>query len=279
MLTQFRVRYPQGSLISDLVRVDRGKYIVKATVEVDGITLASGMAAAETVEKAEDLARERALAIVNLDTPPAIEEQKRTPVKNNSPSNKGQKTNKKPISNKISPILTPTINDNKSLFDNPTVVKVETNSINLNSTTIQNSASDLPSSNSVIAESDLNSSAEEIEADPKEIDVIPQPEVELELTYGGEIESQIEIPLPEENEEPEPNLSIQEEQDDRPTQDTRDYSEVIAQTTFQMKRLRWTEQQGRDHLKEYYGVRSRHSLNDSQLLEFLEFLQVQPDPV
>ena len=64
MLTQFRVLYPQGSLISDLVKIDRGKYIVRASIEVNGVTLASGMAAAETVEQAEDRARIRALTLL-----------------------------------------------------------------------------------------------------------------------------------------------------------------------------------------------------------------------
>lgn len=67
MLTQFRIRYPQGSLTSELIEIDRGQYIVRAEVQVNDITLASGMAAAETVELAEDRARERALAILGLD--------------------------------------------------------------------------------------------------------------------------------------------------------------------------------------------------------------------
>ena len=70
MLTQFRNCYPQGSIVSELVTVDHGKYVVRTLIQVEGITLASGLAAADTVEQAEDRARERSLAILNLTYPP-----------------------------------------------------------------------------------------------------------------------------------------------------------------------------------------------------------------
>lgn len=66
MLQQFRHLYPQGSFISELINIDRGLYIVKVSVQNQGTILGTGLAAAETVEKAEDQARERALMIVNL---------------------------------------------------------------------------------------------------------------------------------------------------------------------------------------------------------------------
>lgn len=66
MFSQFRVRYPTGSLISELITIDRGQYIVRAQVVVDGVVLSSGLAAAETVEGAEDRAKNRALAAIEL---------------------------------------------------------------------------------------------------------------------------------------------------------------------------------------------------------------------
>ena len=67
MLTKFRERYPQGSLVSELVKIDRGIYIVKASVQIDSIVLATGLAAADKIEVAEDKARERAIATLALD--------------------------------------------------------------------------------------------------------------------------------------------------------------------------------------------------------------------
>ncbi len=49
------------------MQIDRGEYIVRALVQVGGMTIATGLAAADTVEQAEDRARNRALAILEID--------------------------------------------------------------------------------------------------------------------------------------------------------------------------------------------------------------------
>ncbi len=66
MLNKFRKIYPKGSIVSQLIKIDRDKYIVRASIEVEGKTLATGLASAQTVEAAEDRARERALAAAAL---------------------------------------------------------------------------------------------------------------------------------------------------------------------------------------------------------------------
>lgn len=57
-----------------------------------------------------------------------------------------------------------------------------------------------------------------------------------------------------------------------------DFSNEIAQTTVEMKRLGWDDSKGRACLLERYGKRSRQQLSDTELLDFLEFLQEQPSP-
>ncbi|MDY7016327.1 MAG: hypothetical protein SVX43_22565 [Cyanobacteriota bacterium] len=57
-----------------------------------------------------------------------------------------------------------------------------------------------------------------------------------------------------------------------------DFSDIIAQTNLELKRLGWTNEQGRQYLLETYGKRSRQLLNDRELLEFLEYLKSQPVP-
>ncbi len=69
MLTQFKNLYPRGSLISELIEIDRDLYIVKASVIVDGVILATAMAGCQTIESAEDLAKQRALELLNLKIP------------------------------------------------------------------------------------------------------------------------------------------------------------------------------------------------------------------
>lgn len=61
LLTQFRQRYPQGSLTSDLVTIHDGQYVVRVCAGAEGMTLACGLAANPTLEQAEDLATTRAL--------------------------------------------------------------------------------------------------------------------------------------------------------------------------------------------------------------------------
>ncbi len=73
MLQKLRQRYPQVALISELVQIDHGKYIVKAIVEIEGKTVVTGLAAADTVEIAEDRARERALLLLEAESTPDLQ--------------------------------------------------------------------------------------------------------------------------------------------------------------------------------------------------------------
>ena len=56
VLTQFRSSYPGGALLTDLLQIHQDRYLVKATVQVDGVPLATGMASASMLELAEDQA-------------------------------------------------------------------------------------------------------------------------------------------------------------------------------------------------------------------------------
>jgi hypothetical protein len=63
MLGSFQNLYPTSCLLTELVQIYNGKYIVKASLQIEGITRTTGMAAAEILEEAEDRARERAFFI------------------------------------------------------------------------------------------------------------------------------------------------------------------------------------------------------------------------
>ncbi|MDD1422393.1 hypothetical protein MEO40_25435 [Dolichospermum sp. ST_sed1] len=66
MLAQFQNLYPNGSIISELIEIFQGKYIVRVSIQLEGITRATGIAGAETVEVAEDQARNRALTVLGI---------------------------------------------------------------------------------------------------------------------------------------------------------------------------------------------------------------------
>ncbi|AVH67700.1 hypothetical protein [Nostoc sp. 'Peltigera membranacea cyanobiont' N6] len=55
--------------------------------------------------------------------------------------------------------------------------------------------------------------------------------------------------------------------------------EVIFQTDVEMRRLGWTPEQGREHLKKTYGKRGRTLLTEVELLDFFEYLVSLPTPV
>ncbi len=61
MLSQFHARHPMGSIITDLLQVEEGIFIVKAQVIVNNTVLGTGLAGSTTVEAAEDAALQRAL--------------------------------------------------------------------------------------------------------------------------------------------------------------------------------------------------------------------------
>lgn len=68
MLGSFQSLYPTGSLLTELVQIYNGKYIVKASLQIEAVTRATAMAAAETLEIAEDSARQRVIAFFGSDT-------------------------------------------------------------------------------------------------------------------------------------------------------------------------------------------------------------------
>jgi hypothetical protein len=70
LFTQLQARFPSSSLITELVQIHGEQFIVRALVQVSGTTLATGMAAASSIEQAEDQARSRALSVVGIVIPP-----------------------------------------------------------------------------------------------------------------------------------------------------------------------------------------------------------------
>jgi hypothetical protein len=66
LFAQLRSRFPQGALVSELVQVHDGQFVVRAIVQVGTTTMATGMAAADKIEVAEDRARVRAMEVLGI---------------------------------------------------------------------------------------------------------------------------------------------------------------------------------------------------------------------
>jgi hypothetical protein len=275
MFTQFRIRYPKGSLVTELVTIDRGKYIVRCWVQNEGTTLATGLAAADTVELAEDQARTRALEALALDSSTVTKQQETPAVTNGEVLVSPQPT---PITARAFPeatsVTTPTGSESM----------VQPQPMRVPETTIASEARSLSS---------LEPKREEV-AD--RVTVTPLLADEMTFTYDEydlpEVETTQEAETPlwaaektsttPLNDVPVPSYGEKElETDTNETPSTAspvDFSDIIARTNVELKRLGWTNQQGRDYLVQTYGKRSRQLLTDDELLDFLHHLESEPSP-
>ena len=251
MLQKLRQRYPQVALISELVQIDHGKYIVKAIVEIEGKTVVTGLAAADTVEIAEDRARERALLLLEAESTPDLQlvekispnnislpEDLPKPVASAKKSTKTAKVTEIPRPEaKIEPEL-PQVKDIPPAKIEPELPQVK----------------DIPPA--------------KIEPELPPVKDIPLPEPEPLLLEMETDNYSLLSELPEEaslteEETPAPVVVIPEEID---------YSVLKTKIDVEMKRLAWTTEKGREYLISTYGKKSRLLLTNEELLEFYNYL-------
>ncbi len=71
MFDRFRQKYPQGSITSSLIQIHNDRYIVSVSIKVDGVILATTLAADEQIQVAEAQATVQALQTLSIDEPAA----------------------------------------------------------------------------------------------------------------------------------------------------------------------------------------------------------------
>ncbi|MEH2346909.1 MAG: hypothetical protein V7K55_02695 [Nostoc sp.] len=291
MLAQFQSLYPNGSLISELVQIFQGKYIVRASVQIEGVTRATGMAAAETVEAAEDQARTRALIVLGItNAPPESVAFSSNPI---SPAQVNPSLNTKAGLSEFTYASTkegdsvgsqwPGVSD-KEISIAPSKVR------NIKPEVITNNNEQYEYSNAAPLLSDTYSqdlgqnfpvtTNRELEFDP--------PVEKLEITFDNQVENQTFPPISANNVTPFTPRSYTPQEDvttpsvtgkRKKKAEPVDLSDVIAKTDVELQRLGWTPDQGREHLIKTYGKRGRTLLTEEELHGFLKFLQSEPDPI
>ena len=264
ILTKFRQRYPQGSLVSELVKIDRGIYIVKVSVGVNNQILATALAGADRVEAAEDAARERAIAALDLASP--------QPVENNNFTSKVEAGETSPSTNLPAMPKQPSA---------PSARELDSHIVNFSEP--QSEIPDRPTTNSnaktvsSIPESPVTQP--NIEPNPE-----PQPVANtsslFDQTFTGEVLGSPDPidPQPQTN-DLELTSSLETDIVGTAEIEAMDFNEIKQKTDIEIRRLGWTKDNGRDFLKSRYGKRSRLHLTDEQLLEFLRYLEKLPTPV
>ena len=228
-------------LISELVTVEHGKYIIKVAIELQEKIITTAHAEGYTIEEAEDNARKRAMAFahewVNV---------------NNIATVIPEKTVSIPPQTSEGAIVSPPQGESKPVEIKPPISP-------------QDESKPLEVKPPIPPQ-----------GESKPLEITPPPVSEnyddfpLEIPFpqnGKEETLPLDIPTMEENLTLPLSLEIDE---------TMDFSQIIDQTTIEMKRLGWTQDQGKKYLLETYGKKSRHLLSDQELIEFLQYLQSQP---
>jgi hypothetical protein len=246
MLAKFRSYYPQGSLISELIDIDRGLYLVKVSIKVDGVILATGLAAADRLETAEDSARERAISALVLDNhQPAYNQV--LPV-----SNQTQEPNSNSKVVKFSEHQAEKVSQPHTFSQTVTPFRSPAESF-----LPENLPTQLSISSQVLPVQESSSLlAETFQAETTDLDSSEDKGDRQNEIFSANLNS---FPA---------------------TIDTVDidFNKIKQQTDIEIKRLGWTKDDGRDFLKSRYGKRSRLHLTDDQLLEFLRYLEGLPNP-
>lgn len=274
LFLQLQARYPLGSLITELVQFQAGQYVVRAVVQLQGVAIASGLAAAATVEQAEDQARLRVLSwlgiMASLDTPlPA------PPVAVPSP----------PFpTNGFTPL--PAVSPPTWLEQELVVADIPTQ----------------PDAPATLIQPDSTQAFESDEVPDYLVD-------DSESGYGEEygVEDAIALPSPAApavDELPAATLPAVDPPADRPKPkkatrteaaidsdngladnepapeatppESDDLSSLIALTDIEMDRIGWSKQEGREYLKRTYKKSTRQRLDVDELMDFLNYLRALP---
>ncbi|NJN08607.1 MAG: hypothetical protein HC815_11670 [Richelia sp. RM1_1_1] len=289
MLAQFQSLYPTGSLISELVQIYNGKYIVRSSVQIEGVTRATGMAAAETIEEAEDRSRIRALMVlITKDEPQAQVQQQVIEQKEviTSPQPNLQLFSNRSLSVRADEAVEYT-NTNPNLTEATQTIASQTPITSpSNPTEVPQST---PSNSPEFFSSDDNSDIYDQDLDkPLPIPTYDEPEFDAPIE-DTDIMSDYQ-PEAEENSTPNNVTPINRSAEINSTQKTSkttatkrkkktepvDLSDVIAKTDVELERLGWTPQQGREYLINTYGKRGRTLLTEEELLDFLNYLESLP---
>lgn len=249
MLAQFQALYPTGSLISELLQIYQGKFIVRVAAAVEGETRATGMAAAETLEVAEDRARSRALLVLG------IQPKSSTQPESHAPQSATSEVQMPALETALSPPIEQMNQSSSFATSNDLGNEIDT------------SNPSFPTQGAAYTEASHEN---------------------IGIMSNTTKESSVNPPIPLSNVTP--LVPRSQSQDSLETLDKTgdkagmaasepvDLTDAIARTSEELKRLGWSNQQGRQYLEKTYGKRSRQQLSDEEMLEFLHYLESQPSP-
>lgn len=300
MLAQFQAQYPTGSLLAELLTIYQGKFVVRASVQIEGVVRATGMAIAQTLELAEDRARERALAVL-LTAPAPVQEQSEVPSTPPLPQIAAVPASSlrdfTPVADADfftdsipeleAPSATPTFTDYPEFAPTNLGDRFSLTAPDVEPVATKDFGSDATPVFSNVKPFVPRSAREEV---AQKINLIDLPEAKPQLGVSEPIDlsdTLIAIETALKNlrwtaEQERKYLKRTYAQESRHALNTQQlfeflsYLELFAQTSKELERLGWTNQQGKEYLMQNYNKQSRQYLSYQELKEFLEYLQAEP---
>jgi hypothetical protein len=259
----FRDRYPQGAVISQLLGIHQDQFLVRVELRAEGAVLATALAADSQLEQAEDRARDRAWALLaavpaGSSAPAAPQPTTVLPMKA-APAMPAKTTQPPPTPLKAAPSAANGDVPEEPDFEDDAPWPEEESPAALATAVATGPAAPQPSSPRPARMEPAPQTATAVAQNPQgSSQPAPQPASATATATAAAAETSpgVSAPLP-------PPV---------------DLSDVIAQTEVELRRLGWTQAQGRDYLKQAYGKVSRHQLSDEELLEFLLHLEALPSP-
>lgn len=318
LLARFRAMYPAASLIADLLMVQNGRYVVRASVVMGGLTLATGLAESASIEEAEDRARGRSLQALGLSglgmdagaTASAqssgqvigqmsgqIGRQSGEQPGGQSGGQSGEQSGEQPGGHTPGAIAPPSAPMNASWHRSPSVLSSA--SLPVESAAAMSAIA--PASDPATEAATLPTESDWDKPDPTEPPLPPENELDpgpvvadfythISASDEGFPEdsepvdlSKITKPASQISAKPSRKKSASpppapEPAPPDPAPAAIDFSDILAETDIELRRLGWDAKRGREHLKATYSKRSRQELNETELYDFLEFLKSQPNP-
>lgn len=321
LLARFRAMYPFASLITDLLTVQNGRYVVRASVIVGGLTLATGLAESASIEDAEDRARGRSLQALGLNglgmndgSTAAVQTAVQTPAQTSAQTPGqviGQVTGQiggQPggqFRGQLGGQISETDGQTPEFAPMDAAWNHSPSGLPSASLPVESAGSVMPP---IAPARDFATEAATLpmESDwdkPDPLDLPLPPEDELDsgpvvADFYAHISasdddfseasepvdlSQITKPASQIGAKPSRKKSASPPPDPDPAPPdpalgSIDFSDILAQTDVELRRLGWDAKRGREHLKATYSKRSRQELNETELYDFLDFLKSQPNP-
>ena len=302
VLQLLRSQYPTGCLSADLIQVVQDQFVVQAKVHIEGVSIVTALASANTVEVAEDRARTRALEALGLSTTLSLNALN---VAINTGLNTGLSSTVSLMPEMLKPetVTSEPIAPEAMTLDTvepdvePKITKTSTKRKAKATAPIAEVLTTDEVEEPTIAVLELMPIAEvvpEITIEPPTIDPVVDSIGTIDASSGDSSEDSIESESFEVTfEGGEYEYTFEEESIPEtapvftppavtPMDLGLNLADAIAQIGGEIDRIGWTKKQGSGYLQDTYGKRTRAELTEAELFAFLAYLKslpakVQPD--